>query len=71
MVQDFQGCLRTVAPAMLVVLSWTYVALANVNMVGYVHGYQIGLAHFINRRGAGEVLWFSEIPDTVVIPPGQ
>lgn len=31
--KGLRECLRVVAPAMLVVLSWTYVVLANVNMV--------------------------------------
>jgi hypothetical protein len=32
-VLSLRECLRTVTPAMLVVLSWTYVFLANINMV--------------------------------------
>jgi hypothetical protein len=32
-VKSLRECLRVVAPAMMVVLSWTYVVLANVNMV--------------------------------------
>jgi hypothetical protein len=31
--KSLKGCLVAVTPAMLVVLSWMYVALANVNMV--------------------------------------
>ena len=34
LVEDFRGCLRAVTPAMLVLFSWFYVGLANVNMVG-------------------------------------
>lgn len=31
-VQNLTGCLRTITPAMLVVLSWAYVVLANINL---------------------------------------
>ncbi len=32
--KSLMDCVRTVTPAMLVVLSWSYVLLANINMVG-------------------------------------
>ena len=33
-IKSLMECVRTVTPAMLVVLSWAYVLLANINMVG-------------------------------------
>ena len=32
-IKSLRGCLHAIAPAMLVVLSWMYVMLANINMV--------------------------------------
>ena len=43
-IQNLQGCLHAIAPAMLVVLSWMYVMLANINMVRWTKSLSLSMS---------------------------
>ena len=58
-VQDFRECFRSVAPAMLVLLSWTYVGLANVNMVWVMQQLLRALARIPREIGLIYLQWTS------------